>query len=508
MEGHVGIPTPGQARAMAHIAARRTAGNTRLPSVKQMAAECGVAYATMWKGVRAEARAGRLRCRPGRGIEVVAEPQPVRNRPLPAAADRPRWRHVLKALRSDITHAAFAPGEVLPTLGVLQARYGVCYATMRMAMERAAESGDVHYERRRWVVPVVRAPDDFYTVYIAARGDPGQPHVPMGAMAKVVYEHIAGGCMRRGIVPRMIPFHYIDRRLVTYRRTNAFPQVHHSVLGVVVLASGLGSLDTPEYTSRLCAAGHSVALVDDLRTVAALESLPGRGRVQWCVPSGDHEAGRQVGRALVSLGHRYVAWVSPFDGVAWSQQRLAGLRSVVEQEGGGKVEAAVAVMPAPVPGEWQSVRELVEGAQAAGGLLAPAVRQTLLHRDMAGRFGGLRSEQRRREVLLPLVDRVVQRRGVTAMVAASDAVAMVCMERLAQRGVQVPRGLSVVSFDDREEASYFNLTSYTFNAPGMADAALAFLLRPPAARRGEKRPETVVVPGRLVMRHSLAAAPA
>jgi DNA-binding LacI/PurR family transcriptional regulator len=308
-------------------------------------------------------------------------------------------------------------------------------------------------------------------------------------------------------VPRMIPFHYVNRRLVAYGDSRGLPPAHQSTLGAVVLATGLAALDPPSYVRRLCTYGHSVVLIDDMRTIDSIDNMPSRGRALICVPVSDFEAGRRVGASLVSLGHRRVAWLSPFGDVAWSRERLAGLRSVVESCDKGEVAVYEGTVSGSSAEEWAALLACIAAGEKSGSRLAPIVRETLTHRETAGRFGALRVEQRRRELLQPRIDELLARREVTAIVAASDAVAMVCMERLAQRGIDVPRQMSVVSFDDRPEASYLNITSYTFNAPGMAEAALAFLLRGPAAVRKEKRPEIVQVPGRLVMRHSLAALP-
>jgi DNA-binding LacI/PurR family transcriptional regulator len=81
--------------------------------------------------------------------------------------------------------------------------------------------------------------------------------------------------------------------------------------------------------------------------------------------------------------------------------------------------------------------------------------------------------------------------SVTAWVCYNDELAADCLDSLAGRGVEVPGELSVVGFDDSDEASRRSITSYNFNGSAYVHAMVEFLLNP--ARRGLFRRDRDIV---------------
>jgi DNA-binding LacI/PurR family transcriptional regulator len=70
--------------------------------------------------------------------------------------------------------------------------------------------------------------------------------------------------------------------------------------------------------------------------------------------------------------------------------------------------------------------------------------------------------------------------------------AVECIDFLHERGVQIPRRISVVGFDDSIEAQIHGLTSYNFNSIGVARGMLAHLLNPHPVDDFTEIPGTVV----------------
>ncbi|WIB14936.1 LacI family DNA-binding transcriptional regulator [Curtobacterium sp. MCPF17_050] len=91
-----------------------------------------------------------------------------------------------------------------------------------------------------------------------------------------------------------------------------------------------------------------------------------------------------------------------------------------------------------------------------------------------------------------------------AVFAFTDSIAFGVLHVLAARGVRVPEQVSVVGFDDVDQAAFAipALTTVSFDRRAFADAALDLLERRIADREAPVR--TVVVPHRIVERASVA----
>lgn len=483
--------SPGQDRALAYLCSHARRDDTSLPSIRTMARECHVAYATMYKALR--------RWRVGNGVGTQV------STPVARPAHHQRWEMVLSQLQGDLSHSVFVPGSLLPPVKTLQGRYGVCYATMKAALDAALSDGLLSYERRRYRVPTVRVARDFYSLHVVTRTIPEQLFAPVTSTARAIYRQIEGQCGRRSIVPRMVAYHFMERELVPAYTDRAFPldqaALAHS-LGIVVFIAGLEAVGLPTFLEELCALGRPVVLVDEYGRLGADDIPRASAPVMLCRAASNVAAGRDVGRALRSLGHRRIAYVNPFGGVDWAQDRERGIRDVWGDDDGVVVAESRAPHRDPAAvADLELLRTRLASADSQlprrlrGGLLARQVTQNL-----TGAFHRRVQVTHTRRALA----RIVGDHRVTAWVAANDLAAIVCNDYAREHGIRIPQQVSLVSYDDTLEASFLNLASYTFNSAGMADAALGFLLRPRHSRRKGATPEIVDVPGRIVMRHSLS----
>ncbi|WP_232535359.1 LacI family DNA-binding transcriptional regulator [Nocardia terpenica] len=208
-----------------------------------------------------------------------------------------------------------------------------------------------------------------------------------------------------------------------------------------------------------------IVIAPQQAAAAALRSLPVRPIVVAV------EAGQGVGlpsaavdqiegtglvvRHLLELGHRTVWHVAGPDGWGEARDRLAGWRRALT--------AADAPIPPPMRGDWSA-----RSGYEAG---------------------------------LALADRP----EVTAVFAANDQMALGVLRAFAERGVRVPRDVSVAGFDDIPEAAYLTpaLTTVRQDFDEVGRRSIALLLRLLDAD-GEVAEPTLVVPT-LVVRESSAA---
>ncbi len=92
---------------------------------------------------------------------------------------------------------------------------------------------------------------------------------------------------------------------------------------------------------------------------------------------------------------------------------------------------------------------------------------------------------------------------VEAIIAPSDEIALQIIKILHENGIRVPSEVAVVGFDDNEESSYIEpaLTTVKLDAEEQGSQAFKLLLK---VIEGEKIPEILVLPSKLIIRESCA----
>ncbi|MET1006158.1 MAG: LacI family DNA-binding transcriptional regulator [Propionibacteriaceae bacterium] len=183
----------------------------------------------------------------------------------------------------------------------------------------------------------------------------------------------------------------------------------------------------------------------------------------------DDAAGARMGaRHLLNLGHRRIAYVKVDNRAGFfysSEQRIDGFRAEL-------TDAGLALTDQPT----LRARSFSDGEQVVAQFLA----------------------------LSPLP---------TALMVDSDELAMSILSACSRMGVRTPEDVSVLGFDDHAMAVTFGLSTIAQPVDRLgreaATLALSLVGSDPAAERsaletGGTRPQEIVVPTRLVLRHSTA----
>lgn len=212
------------------------------------------------------------------------------------------------------------------------------------------------------------------------------------------------------------------------------------------------------------------------------------------VGTDDVDGGLQAGRHLTGLGHRAIAFVGPLRAGSCGvvAHRFGGLQRAVGEVGEAGVavqEAGYGVGPASGQRAWQGT---------------PAAHPPQLVPIEADHHPG--SAARAVEQILSDPSRP------TAIVASSDVLAAEILGELLDRGIAVPRDMSVVGFDDRPLARWVRpqLTTIGQDVKAKAAAAVDMVVRMIdqeniAGAHGALRVQRL--PMRLVVRDSTGPAP-
>jgi DNA-binding LacI/PurR family transcriptional regulator len=180
---------------------------------------------------------------------------------------------------------------------------------------------------------------------------------------------------------------------------------------------------TSDQLVALQTAGIPIVLIDPISR--APQSVASVGVTNWA-------GGRSAGEHLVALGHRRIGAIGGMRSHLYSQARIDGFRSALEEAG------------------------------------------LSLDRDLVG-VGNWERERARSEAL-----RLLNREDrPTALFACSDFMALGIYDAAAELGISIPEDLSIVGFDDVPEAEWAHPQMTTVRQPihQMGAAALRMLLR-------------------------------
>jgi len=464
--------------------------NGRLPGIRALADGSGISHVTILRAVKELERAGTLSARRGSGIFLAdavrrrQSPRRARTKPSPEARV-PLSESVYRRFERDILANVFAPGALLPTAKELGYRYGVCDRTITRCAERALSSSLLTMERRRLrVAPAMLSHGRGHVVLIAAGS--GKRDLPDMDQRQMAHTHgLEAACAQTGLGLRRVFYgpaesglHVMDGKGPPYTQREL-----EDILGFAVLARALQDLGFGDFFRRLSSYGKPVSILDEngLVTDALSVGIP----ASVCVFSAAHSprSGADMASFLLQRRHLRVAYISPFHGEPWSQNRLRGLIQFYRDA--GHPDAVVPVTAESIG--WLSADRLASSMAAAS-------------RAAPGR-------KLRLEKTLPEgIDRLLAGRDITAWVAANDAVGIACLRLLAERGIRVPGQVSVAGFDDSYFALVNGLTSYNFNAPALTQAMIKFIVNPswPPVRR--RTQESIEVDGFMNERESTGPA--
>jgi LacI family transcriptional regulator len=200
-------------------------------------------------------------------------------------------------------------------------------------------------------------------------------------------------------------------------------------------------------------------LLDEIAALGLPLVLVNRGLEDGGLPSAtaDDRAGvRLAVEHLVALGHRRIAHLAGPQGVSTGRRRFEGFRAAMEAAG----------LDASIVRVAQAFTE-PEGARLCEDLLA----------------GG---------------------EPVTAIVAGNDLMALGCYDVFAERGIQCPREMSVVGFNDMPFADRFAPPLTTVRIPHYEIGVAAAQLLLDLLNGAHDGPADVVLPADLVVRGSTA----
>ena len=457
----------------------------RLPSIQKLARHAHVSPVTMWKAVRRYGDDGKLMVEKG-GISI-----PRKNTGFSFTSETDetvrKWEWLASQLKSAILQRVYAAGGLLPSPKELTRQYGVSFRTLKKALNVLVNERLIVPYKKTYRIKPVHIPQRFSRLVLVTRADPLNPINESRSRAHALYSMLEIVCTRARCSLSL----YIYRPSQnTSAIMTGFPP-DENILGYLVWTSGMTPDDLKAVCAKLTLAAKPVSFLDESGITQQCPSETfSRNGFRIFSLSNTAASSAKVAQYLIDQGHRSVAYISPFHESAWSQSRLDGLVDTFANAG-----YRDCVIPAVFSRPLQDsvINDTVDYILATARYFS-AIRN-YLKRVYTNRIDEVLEEFRKnmeeltkgnnvRENLHHLFETALQNRKVTTWVMCNDRAAEEALKWLALKKINVPSGISLISFDDSDSAFFRNLTSYNFNISSLIEMMVSHILEPGNRNKG------------------------
>jgi DNA-binding LacI/PurR family transcriptional regulator len=212
------------------------------------------------------------------------------------------------------------------------------------------------------------------------------------------------------------------------------------------------------------------AWIEDSRILESVEKLGSRYRwLTFFDSSYSAIPGYDVGNYLISKGHRYIAFLSPFHASAWSQNRLKGLKKAAAGQHGASI---ISMVLTDAINDYTYMSKVL-AVSALENCPAITALEHDIHSFLVPRILSVKYEHDvlRRDSLIfaaikPLLDRVVDDRSITALVCVNDLIAGLVNEYWNNLGMTRAQRPALIGFDNSFSSIEQQISTYEFNAHG------------------------------------------
>lgn len=202
------------------------------------------------------------------------------------------------------------------------------------------------------------------------------------------------------------------------------------------------------------------------------DSMVSKPRVHYHDQGHSTENGVYLTRHLIELGHKHIAYISPWHANPWSLKRLKGIQNEALQHG-----CRVDSFFLNGDSEWDRLIPAENDPFLLKKFPAKLIEKMIEGpSDTVQSFLGAQLGWNRiRKDLEPLFTQALASRA-TAWIGANDICALDALKWLKEKGVPVPKKVSVAGFDDTIEALRSDLTSFRFSCASVARAMIYQIL--------------------------------
>lgn len=474
-----------------------------LPSIREMAGVCGVSAATVWKIIARLQQENRLVSHWGNEIRVGGKTVNDKKNPKKLIVDK--WEEVRDQCKKEFLSGNIRAGTSLPSIKELGKRYQTSYFTIKKVLDTFVSSGKIEAYGRKFRIAGSRLSRQWrpVIVVICAGNHPGIPKI-VTEREREFYQSLTIEISQSQLELCYMIYQDWEGEPTFYstdKKLHSRPPEDDSVFGYIVSSWHMKNLQECLFKLNYLNKPVAVWLESDYQN-----AVDNAGKNQRFFNVGfTANAGKDMAEHLLRLGHREIAFISPFHKSKWSKVRLSGIVDTYSRQGPGyKVHQFT--LP-DSENEWDftnhiMLRKDLDQLFNVEGIIA----ETDAHLNK--RIENIRNEGIKllRDSLIlkeisKFLDHIYNTPSITALVGANDHCALLSLDYLRSRGVSVPSRLSLAGFDNSFEALINGLTSYSFNTHSMVCSMIEFITGSPD---GEKSASVIFFDGSIIERTTTA----
>jgi len=485
-----------------------------LPPVRQLARTAEVSPVTMQKAVGLLREEGVLAGHFGQRT-VVPAPKTSEGAACGSAGHSVEpfrasktWKRIADRIEKDILNGLHEPGSPLPSIKEIHHRYRTTNRTARKALQYLCDAGTVEPCGRGYRVPYPMRTTVQTSVALFVYSRRGYP--VLSPFSEEFTRFMERRCAQARVGLREVGFSPDNGTIACLERDTGRPVSPREYTGMA------GYLYVPSIPSEvhgkllreLSRFRKPIAVLDEIGMWKDPAALPSTRWMKIVKAANPERAGEDIARFLLELGHRSIAFFSPFHKEAWSRGRYRGVVDVYRAAG-----LASNIRSFTVDRTFSDPYYIIQGARRCGldsflDFMEHHVHPDLRHNidelvfDPPKRWEILCGLAEMQRWLKPRLEEALADRDITAWVLVNDHVASYAHDILARHNMKPPHRVSLISFDDSLAALRKGITSYNFNASAHATAMLDHLLRPFSSGRSG----IMELKGSIIQRRSTAAA--
>jgi DNA-binding LacI/PurR family transcriptional regulator/DNA-binding transcriptional regulator YhcF (GntR family) len=484
-----------------------------LPPMPQLAKDAGISPRTVGKVLHQLRRNGILALRRGRGFAVTASRDTcltLLRRYSDACAQHtatsvhtPAYRAVARQIETDIITGEFLHERFVPPVTQLQYRYHRSHPTCKKALEQCVGDGLLENTGNRYRIVRERPGASSLRICFVKHGNKLK-HLSLDAIQGLT-SALNTECVRRNIQLQMIGWYHTEGKVHFFMGNEELPDLPlDKEIAAYITLREFDNEKMDALLRRLSHVSKPVAVLDNMGNRHTPSYLK-KPHIRIFTTAKNTVPGLQVGHYLGGLGHRHVAYISPFHQSSWSQMRLQGLQESLRlHDTNATITPCVFHNPAVINTFYQgpalhecdldSLLSYFRNWQQHNPSYLRPILEPLITEDLPRRLVPTAFFN---HTIRSLFSHALDHDRITAWVAANDQVAIQALHFLNEKAMKPPRPISLVGFDDNIHALQEGVTSYNFNRSSLVHLATEWILNgrhlPASLQKSPSRVKGMVV---------------
>jgi DNA-binding transcriptional regulator YhcF (GntR family)/DNA-binding LacI/PurR family transcriptional regulator len=474
-----------------------------LPSVRRLALQLCVSPVTILRAIKTLENDGLLVRRWGKGT-FVADNLP----PTPDSTDQSvgKYLDTLLKFKKDIVDGKFQTHLPLPPVNQLTTLYNASYPTIRRVLSALLEENILKRNGARYYFFTNRLKYRSRIAIVAFGMGKGSIKIET-ERERTFYRLLSSIASDNNVDLEFICYNdYLDNPCF-YTPENKSMEVYLKKSGISgVILSSYHMNNSAECLATLMTYNTPVsAWIEDSRILSTVDRFGSHYRkLTFFDSSYSTIPGNDVGRYLLEKGHRGIAFISPFHGSPWSQNRLKGLKKAVSFNPEATLYPFTVseyindyfyMLPFLQHGDFERHFRSDSLTQQIHDFLSPRLSSIKYEHDTLLRDNAIFT------CIKKTVDQITSTPSITALVCVNDLIAGMINDYWSFLKIPYEKRPALIGFDNSFKSLQQQFSSYEFNTQGEIQNMITHVLYPDNSLFSRNKP-VIRLSGKVIERAS------